>query len=685
MTETIEAPSEINDQDARFWHREIKAAKERREDWYKSADKAIDRYEDGEDRAFGAFNILWANVETQKSYLDDDFGKPEVTRMNAQGHDALARHVSSVLEQATDAAVKDTDDNLDITQAMHGSLLSGLGQVWLDLNVQLDEQGGVAWVDAPLVCVPFRDYLEGPADRWGDVPWVARAHLYSLDDLRALDRQTGMQHADAVPREYSLPLPADCRDGAAQEQFKRARVWEIWSKFPSKRRVYVAEDYPTALRVTPDPYRLRPFFPCPRPIVHNAGKSPQIPRTDYSRYYDQAAELDRISQRIYVLTEVLKHHGVYDERHKELANLPVLGDNKLIAIPNFSEFVQNGGLASAVQYMDMTTVIGVLTELHKQRAELIQLIYELSGISDLARGQTDPNETLGAQQLKRTFGSGRFKARFDESRRFARDAYALKAELIAEHFQRPQIQEMSGIALPVEAERMQARQTMMALQQAMQSGQQPPMDQQAMEELQKIAAAPFTWEQISVILRSDRRRCYMVEVETDQTEFDDEQAEQKGRLLFVETVNQLFQQFGPMIAGNPANGAIFKQLIIFALSAFKIGRSQEEAIERAIDNAVGMASQQQGQQQPQDPVAAAQAAFIQVQGQREQQKIQLDAQKAQVEAETSRIELAMKQLDLQIKQAELQIKQFEVQAKVAGHQIDLAIKADKYNNPGKTA
>ncbi len=460
------------------------------------------------------------------------------------------------------------------------------------------------------------------------MPWVARGHLFTLDDLKKMD----VKNADQVPRNYSLPCPKD-KAGAESgaEQFKRARVWEIWTKFPEKKRIYVAEGWETALKVDADPYRLKKFFPCPRAIVANSDESWQIPLTDYSRYQDQAEELDEICSRIFVLTAVLRRRGVHDAAFKAMADLANAGDNVSFAVENWAELQQKGGLAAAMQWEDLTPVIVVLKELHLQRQALMALIYELTGISDLARGMTDPNETLGAQKLKQAFGSGRFKDRQKESRRFAAEAYQLKGELLAEMAPRAQIQEMSGVSLPTMAEKQKAAaqlQQMQAIaQQAQAAGQQPPpFDQDQLEELQAIASARFTWEKVSAVLRTDRRRCYMVEIETDQTEFMDEEADKASRLEFLGQSNAILQQFGPMIQGNPGMGPVLKKIMMFGLSGFKAGRAVEEDFERVIDGAIQQAAQAQGQQQPNPDAIKLQIAQVGL----ETAKVKLQTAQAQV-------------------------------------------------------
>lgn len=705
-----ETESEVSLDDAEFWLREIEAAKSRMGGWYDKAEEAEERYRDCTERPFGMLNIFWANVETQKAAIGEEFGKPQVTRVNQPRNDGgLARHIAEVWERTIAAGVRDTNDNHDIGLAVGDTFIPGRGQVWLELMVEETGEGNIRWASAPLVRVPYRDYLEGFATRWGDVPWTARRHLFTRDELIS---ECGISDEVASQVPLNISLPDDDkgrrkRRGKDKEQFKRAAVWEIWTKFPEKARLYVAEDFrDQVLCADPDPFKLKAFFPCPRPLLANGDEGWQEPLTDYSRYEDQAKELDEISARIFVLTATLRRRGIHDKQFKELADLAEADDNVSLAVDNWVDLQAKGGLNKVCEWEDLTPIITVLAQLHQQRRELVQLIYELSGISDLARGQTDPDETLGAQQLKQTFGSSRFKRRETESRRFAAEAYQIKGELIAEHFPREQIAEMSGIPLPTEAEiaraRQQLQQMMAQYQAAQQAGMQlPPPNQEQVKFLSDLANTQFSWERIARVLRSDYRRCYSVEVETDQTNFVDQEADKKARTEFFQAVMSVITQVMPMIAGNPKNGEVFKQLIMFVISAFKAGRSMEEGLERAIDEAIQMAGQQQGQQQ-QDPKAAADAQSAQLKLQtaqvglqREQVKLQQiqasasnDAQGKVLDQQLAVQQAELKQQEAQNDAAAGQQKLVEGQQKIAqqnmaneakrrGHLVDLQNKAEK--------
>ena len=281
-TDNPETESEVSPKDAKFWITEIDAAKDRNRCWYDKAEEADKRYRDDDegDRSFGGLNILWSNVETQKAAIGEDFGKPQVTRINMPDDDGgLSRHVATVWDRTLDAAVKQSDDNHDIALSVGDVFLPGLGQAWLE--VESDDR---KWVTASICRVCHEDFLHGPAKRWGDVPWVARRHYFTRDELMS-ECKMSKEQAEKVPLNISLPYhdKKDGEDSRGKEQFKRAEVWEIWSKFPEKGRIFVAIGYKDkVLRYDKDPLALKPFFPCPRPMQANGDES-KPPLTDYSR------------------------------------------------------------------------------------------------------------------------------------------------------------------------------------------------------------------------------------------------------------------------------------------------------------------------------------------------------------------------------------------------------------------
>ncbi|MDN5006422.1 hypothetical protein ACFQZO_37045, partial [Bradyrhizobium sp. GCM10027634] len=86
------------------------------------------------------------------------------------------------------------------------------------------------------------------------------------------------------------------------------------------------------------------------------------------------------------------------------------------------------------------------------RKQLIDDVFQITGISDIVRGDTDPRETKGAQELKGQYASVRIRDRINEMARFGQQAARLTAEIISEQFQPQTLMEMTNIKLPTQAE-----------------------------------------------------------------------------------------------------------------------------------------------------------------------------------------------------------------------------------------
>jgi hypothetical protein len=200
----------------------------------------------------------------------------------------------------------------------------------------------------------------------------------------------------------------------------------------------------------------------------------------------------------------------------------------------------------------------------------------------------------------------------------------------------------------------------------------PPIDPELIKKLTKLAQTKWSWEDISGVLRSDTRRCYSVEVETDQSNFADAAAEQAARTAFFTTFMTAIQQVGPMISSNPKNGEIFKQLVMFVIGAFKSGRAMEEGIERVIDEAIAKAAEQSGQPQ-QDPIAAAQVEIAKA----GVEKAKVGTQTAQVQLQKAIVEAQRAGADIQAEGQSAQIKAAEHAAKAQATAISSHAKAQE--------
>jgi hypothetical protein len=293
-----------------------------------------------------------------------------------------------------------------------------------------------------------------------------------------------------------------------------------------------------------------------------------IPVPDY--YKEQEAELNTITNRINRLVKGLKLRGVYDSTLTELSELMKGEDNDLIAAQNVTELLERGGLEKAIWFMPIEMAAKVLRELYAQREQVKQIIYEITGISDIMRGATEASETATAQQIKANFGSLRVRRMQAEVARYVRDILRIKAEIIAERFQPETLAAMTGLQYPTAAQKQQLQ---MAAQQAQATGQQPPqVDPELMN-------AP-TWEEIIACLRNDAMRTFKVDIETDSTVAASLESDMSGMKEVLTAVVQVIQGFGPAVQAQAIPVEAVKEIILAVVRRARLGNAVEDALDK---------------------------------------------------------------------------------------------------------
>ena len=555
---------------AQYWQMELDAADKAEDDWRRRAHHVIDRYRDERNIDMitsydKKFNILWSNTETLKGALFAKMAKPDVRRRFPDGN-PVTRQIAKVVERVLDYGMDVYGESKTVQSALEDYLLPGRGVVWVvydpvfiketiqtetlnefgEVTITEVEEERVAEQRCYFEYVHWEDYRENVSKRPEDVNWKARRHLWTRDELRG----RGFADESDIPLNWS----PDAESTDAQEDiFKRAEIWEIWDKTTLK-RYYISKGYPKILRECDDPYELEHFYPTPSPLVAVRTNNTNVPIPEFTLYQDQADELDRITTRITNLIEGLKRRGVYDASVPELSHLAEAGDNDFIPSENFASLAQKGGLANVFQQEDITPISTVLQGLYTQRQQILETIYEVTGISDLIRGSTKASETATAQQLKARFGSMRMRKRQEELETYIRDLFRIKAEIIAEHYEPEILQALTGLQVT------------------------PEMLQ---------------------IMRDDKLRGYTIDVETDSTVFMDEEEEKRTRIEFLQTMGSYLERAISISNANPMLTPIAFQSLRFLVGAWKIGRDFEDTIDAT--EAQLMQQAQQAMQAPPQP------------------------------------------------------------------------------------
>jgi hypothetical protein len=365
-----------------------------------------------------------------------------------------------------------------------------------------------------------------------------------------------------------------------------------------------------------------------------------IPVPDYCEYEDQAQELDNLTQRIYLLVKACKAVGVFNAEFKELGRLFTEGvDNKLFPVTAWAAMSEKGGLKGAIDMMDTSAIIKTLQQLYQSREVVKQSIYEISGISDILRGATNANETLGAQQLKANFGSLRLRATQGDVARFATDLFRIKAQIVCKFYPPELIVEMSGVMNTPE-------------------GQNPQLLQAAVQ-----------------MLSNSTIRDFHIQVEADTLAQIDEQADKQNANEAVQAIGLFLGQALPMVQQAPEMLPMMSEMLLFLVRRYRAGRGLESAIEQAMKSLQAKAQQAQ-QQPPQNP----EMMKLQAEQQAEQMRMQAQAQTEQMKMQAqAQLEQAKAQLDMQMQeakaQADMQLEQMKEQFALQLANNELQVKA----------
>lgn len=616
--------------------------------WIERSKKIEKRYKD--DREVGKeqsqFNILWSNVQTLHPALYASPPVPNVSR-RFDDNDDLGRVSSQVIERAASYYIDSDDFDNIMGQTVLDRLLSGRGTAWVryKFNEQITDD-----VDKK------REYEDVVIDY---VHWEDFGHSWgrTWQEVRLVWRRVGLTKAELVKRfgNKAKEIPLDDKvdkDGKTTgDKENVASIYEIWDK--QKRKIYwISKSYDSVIEEKDDILGLKNFFPCPRPLYSTIANDNLIPSPDYIQYQDQAMELDLLTGRINAITKALKVAGVYDATAQGVEKMLSEGtENQLVPVENWAVLGgDKGGLKGVIDWFPVDQIIVVLQGLYEARNIAKQDLYEITGISDIIRGATDPNETLGAQELKGKYAGLRLEDKQKDVARFARDIVRIVAEIICEHFDLETIKNVSGIKLLTSQEKE-------AIKLQAQESEQPLPDK--IDELMRLP----TWEEVESLLRDEMIRCYKIDIETDSTIKTDQEREKQETIEFVGAVGSFVQQASQVT--DPDVQKILTELLGFSIRKFRVARDVEENIESALDEIRKRAENPQPQPDPEMARMQFEAEQkdkeLQFKAQESQAKSQMEREKMAHDMQITQMDMAMKERELGYKAQELDFKGMEMQ------------------------
>lgn len=623
------------------------------------------------------YDLFWASLEILKPAI---YAKPPriVVGTRFQDANSTEKTVAELMERALNSEF----DRSDIDQVM------------LDVRDDLAiANRGVDWVtyetdDGKRVCIEHLDrcdFLHEPARKWSEVGWVARAAYMSRKDLadRFRDR-SGMAYdkADFISQSSSS-------DDGGDDGLEKAKVWEVWHR--ADNRVYWVTQGVDVFLDDDEPHlSLDRGFPCPRPAYGTKQRRSLIPVPDYLRYENLLDQINECTVKIYDLLERVRVVGLIPAGGDVGSALQTaLSENSSdMFIPVPAAQFGAAGTGGMVAWLPIDVIANTITGLIQARQQLFDDFYQLSGISDIMRGATDAQETLGAQRMKGQYGSIRIKDKVDELTRLARDTAVIAAEIICDNYTATDLLEIAQMTIPKKAEiarkisevessakdeltqlAQQAEQTAMASQSAQKPVDPNQMQQQFQEAQQAIISkyAPIldqlrntvVIEDVMKVIKDKRLRGLVIDVETDSTVMVDEMAEKQSRAEFMQAFGAASQGVQGMLAAGEKGAKLAGAMLKFAIAPYRANREIDSQIDDFVNEAPRLAAQMQDQGGEAQAMAEANNKLA-------------EAEMAKAQAQTAKVEA-----DAQLKAVELQRKMAEMQAKAQSDAIKANLEAEK--------
>jgi hypothetical protein len=605
-----------------YWMRQINRYEKKFESWKTRVSKIVRLYkrqsEHEGDRASRRYAMLWANTEILKPAVYGQPPTPVVVRRFKQ-KDPMARFASEVLERALIGEAERAKLDWALRRVRDDMLLGGRGQLW----VRADETE--TGISTHFDYVHWRDFFHDSQRTWAEVQWVARRVYMTKRELADRFFEGDMTLAAKVGLDNTAGREGDEYEPEGSKGQAKASVYEIWDR-KSKQVIFIAKAATLPLEVAPPYLTLEDFWPCPMPVYATMTSDDLVPTPDYVYYQDQAEEIDQLTARIAKVSDSLKMVGFYNAGAGDISSavervLQPGVENVMVPVESWAAFGE-GGSSGGIAWLPIDQVSACLREMIALRQRLIEDVFQTSGIADIMRGDTSPEETLGAQQIKSQWGSIRMKDKQQAMATFAASCFKIAAEIIAETFPPDQIVAMANV--------------------------EPDEDPQMV--MQAIG-----------LLRDQRLRGFKIDVETDSTIYPDEQAEKAARNEFLTAVGQFMQSVVPIAQGMPALVPLLGEMLTFTVRGYRAGREMEEQIEMAVGQL-----QQQLQEQAQQPDPEMMKA---------EQELKFKQAEHDMDLQFKQEEMGLKRQELQQKQQMAQ-EQMTMQRESAS--FDMAMREDDY-------
>lgn len=564
------------------WLAKITKAEQHYHDYHETI-KKIRQYYRGDIKS-DKQNIFWSSIETLKPFLYFKQPKPYIARKE-KSSDKAQNYACMILERALNWDLEQFDFDSVIKYARNDFLLVGTGlvieryhpqfgiianQLQNPVEIKIDEQVKTEYLD-PLNFIADSEKV----GIWEDCTWFAIRQYMTFAQAVAV-------FGDNLAQGYITDNNSSS---------KIIEVFEVWDK-SSERVLYISRHFPHRfLKVIEGGLSLDNFYPIPKPIFATTTNDSIIPVPDYIQIKPLLDELDGVTARMEKTMKAIKVSGCYDNAFPELASI-LNKEVTLVSVSDFDRLKSAGGIKNIVDFMPIEQYVNALQALALRRKDIIDAIYEITGVSDIMRGTSTIGDTATAVVKKTNFGTLRNQDRQNDMQRFITEIFKIKAEIICEHFSQDKLLSF----LPIDERN--------------------------------------TAEAVSAvkILKQDRLRGMILGVESE-TAGSEEQTLKKNNLA-ITSIHTLISQAFDVVSKQPLLLDLYRQMIASLVASMPNARQYDSVLQHCFDKI------SEEFNQPDAPLS----------------EFNLQQQLAQTQQQKELAELALKKEQNDIKRLELVLK-----------------------------
>lgn len=413
--------------------------------------------------------------------------------------------------------------------------------------------------------------------------------------------------------------------------------WEVWCK-QSKTVYWVSESFPSDFLKEPkeDPYKLKGFFPIAPFILMSKPRKTLYPRPVYVQLRPTLEQVNTAYQRLFGLIDSSRPRAIVDG-DENVDALLTAGDQTYVAVASTKGLVEKGGLQSLVQFLPVQEFVNAARELQQQIVLFDDNVSKWIGVPDILRGQTDPIEAVGTQEIKATAAHDRFKVYKKDVQQLARDSIEMMLDLAYGTFSDAKIAQIVGYDY-----------------------MDPPDQARFPESLSR--------------LRNDTERVIRIDIETDSMTFIDQGLKAQRRNLAIQSALNGIKEVAGMAESNPAMAMLALKAVLLGLEGLDDGKQYQDQIKTIGAEITEAAKNPPPQPAPPPDYEGAKVEILGREVQLKERELALKESTVPVQ-EQAKIDKSIAELELKAK--ELEIRAAEVESKAQVEQLKSELEALK--------